>query len=103
MAYQVQTFSNQNIEVHGWEDSSEYLGLVSDFARVHVLFSIFDGNINKWLDMIDTVGSRTEKLADGPFLRALQQRLAREPRLLDDLRRAVSDFARLVAPRLPSA
>jgi hypothetical protein len=103
MAYQVQPFSKQNIEVHDWEDRAEYLGLVSDFARVHVLLSIFDGDINKWLEMIDTVGSRTERLADGPFLRTLQQRLAREPRLLDDLRRAVSDFAGLVTPRLPSA
>lgn len=103
MAYQVQPISKQSIEVHDWEDRAEYLGLVSDFARVHVLFSIFDGDVDKWLEMIESVGSRTEKLTDGPFLLTLQQRLAREPRLLDDLRRTVSDFARFVTPRLPSA
>ncbi len=93
----------QSVEVHVWNDPSEHSGLVSDFARVHVLLSIFDADIAKWLQMIERVGSPSEKLGDAPFLRSLQQRLVREPRLIDDLGRVVADFARLVTPPSRSA
>ncbi len=86
----------QCIEVHDWDDPADHSGLVADFARAHVLIAIFDGDIPKWLEMIDRVGSKAEKAGDAPFLRQLQQRLRSEPRLLDELTRVISDFARLM-------
>lgn len=94
---------NQTIEVHDWDDTPDVSGLVADFARVHVLLSIFDGDTAKWLQMIDSVGTRTEKLTDAPFLRVLQQRLVREPQLIDQLQRVVGEFAHLVTPPARSA
>lgn len=90
--------TEQCIEVHDWDDPGEHSGLIADFARAHVLVTIFDGNIPKWLEMIDRIGTKQEKLGDAPFLRQLQQRLRTEPRLLDDLSRVVSEFARLMTP-----
>ncbi len=95
MAYQISQ-QNQSIEVHDWDDTPDISSLVADFSRVHVLLSIFDGDTAKWLQMIDSVGTQTEKLADAPFLRRLQQRLAREPELINELRRVVSEFTHLV-------
>ena len=93
----------QTIEVHDWDGTPDVYGLVADFARIHVLLSIFDGDTAKWLEMIESVGTRTEKLADAPFLRMLQQRLIREPELIDELQRVVGEFARLVTPPPQSA
>ena len=90
--------AEQCIEVHDWDDPGEHSGLIADFARAHVLITIFDGNIAKWLEMIDRIGTKAEKAGDAPFLRHLQQRLRTEPRLVDDLTRVVSDFARLMTP-----
>jgi hypothetical protein len=97
MAYQISQ-QNQSIEIHDWDGTPDVSSLVADFSRVYVLLSIFDGDPAKWLQMIDSVGTRNEKLTDAPFLHRLQQRLVREPQLMNELQRVVSEFARLVKP-----
>ncbi len=84
------------VEVYDWIDTSHLTGLVANFARVHVLFSLFDGDPAKWLRMIEADGTRAERENDVPFLRDLQQRMEHDPAFAHKLRHAVTDFAHLM-------
>ena len=84
------------IEVHEWVDTRPLSSLVASFARVHILLSVFDGDVDMWLAMIASSGTEEEVANDAPFLTALKRRLVQEPHLIDELRRAVQQFAGLM-------
>ena len=80
------------VEVIEWEPRWSLHGLAANFARVQILLTVFDGDPDKWLDSIERWGSQADD-ADVPFLVAFKQRLAQDPKLIDDLRRIVREFA----------
>ena len=84
------------VETHPWVDSSDSSSLVANFARVHILISIFDGDPEKWIRFIQRSGTAEEKTHDLPFARSLQERLMAQPSLLNDLRRIVHEFSAIV-------
>lgn len=84
------------IEVHEWVDTRPLSSLVASFARVHILLSVFNGDADAWLAMIASSGTDEEVANDAPFLAQLKRRLVNEPRLVDDLRKAVQQFAKLM-------
>ena len=81
------------IEVYEWVDTRPLSTLVASFARVHILLSVFNGDIDSWLAMIASTGTEEEVRNDAPFLMALKRRIVHEPHLIDDLRAAVQQFA----------
>jgi hypothetical protein len=85
------------IEVHEWVDTRPLSSLVANFARVHILLSVFDGDIDAWLAMIASTGTVEEVRNDAPFLMDLKRRLVREPQLIDDLRAALQQVAGLLS------
>ena len=86
-----------NIEVHDWVDTSSLSSLVAGFARIHMLLAVFDGNPDRWLDMINAEGTAEEREGDARFLFALKKKMMENPKLIDELRAVVRDFARLMA------
>jgi hypothetical protein len=85
------------VEVHEWVDTSNLSELVASFARIHILLAVFDGNPDRWLDMIAADGTPEEREKDFRFLIGLKKRMAERPTLLEELRGAIRDFARLIA------
>ncbi|HKO54618.1 MAG TPA: hypothetical protein VJ276_02000 [Thermoanaerobaculia bacterium] len=81
------------VEAYEWIETSRLSELVANFARVHILISIFDGDPDRWLRFITTEGTSEEREHDLPFVIDLQQRLAAEPFLIEDMRRLVRDFS----------
>ena len=86
----------QVVETHPWVDAADASELVANFARVHILVSIFDGDPEKWIHFIQRSGTAVEKAHDLPFARSLQRRLTARPSLLIDLRRIVHEFSAIV-------
>jgi hypothetical protein len=72
---------------------------VANFARVHILISLFDGDAEKWLQFIRTEGTPEERQYDLPFVVDLKERLSAEPSLLDDMRRLVREFSAMFTQR----
>jgi hypothetical protein len=85
------------VEVLEWVDTSTLSALVANFARVHILLSVFDGDIDAWLQMIASSGSPAEVELDAPFLMALKRRINDRPELAAELRQSVRAFASLMA------
>ena len=84
------------VETHPWVDAADASALVANFARVHILVSIFDGDPEKWIRFIQRSGTAVEKAHDLPFAQSLQQRLTAQPSLLNDLRRIVREFSAII-------
>jgi hypothetical protein len=85
------------VEVLEWVDTSSLSSLVASFARIHMLLAVFDGNPDRWLDMINAEGTAEEREGDARFLFGLKKRMAENPKLIDELRTLTRDFARLMA------
>ena len=68
--------------------------LAANFARVQLLISWYGGDPDRYLAAID---GGIEDQTDAPFLLSMKRRLRDEPRLLDDMRRIVDEFASHVA------
>jgi hypothetical protein len=85
------------IEVHEWVDTSRVSSLVASFARMHMLLAVFDGNPDRWLDMINAEGTAEEREGDAKFLLGLKARLMENPNLIAELRELLREFARLMA------
>src|SRR4051794_31210839 len=81
------------VEAYEWIETSRLSELVANFARVHILISLFDGDPEKWLQFIRTEGTPDERQYDLPFVEDLRQRLASEPFLVEDMRRLVREFS----------
>ena len=67
-----------------------YAGLAANFARMQILVAWYNGDPDKWLDAIER---GIEDEADVPFLAVMKKRLVEDPRLLDDMRRIIDEFA----------
>ena len=85
------------VETYPWVDSSPSSSLVANFARVHILVSLFDGDPDKWINFIVRKGTVIERETDLPFIEALRRRLRAEPLLVEELRRIVHEFSSIVA------
>jgi hypothetical protein len=95
---EVQQMDEPIVEAYEWIETSRLSELVANFARVHILISIFDGDPERWLRFITTEGTSEEREHDLPFVKDLQQRLAAEPFLIEDMRRIVRDFSTMFTP-----
>ena len=84
------------VEVVEWVDTRSLSTLVGNFARVHILLSVFNGDADSWLSMISSSGTEEEVANDAPFLMALKRRLVKEPQLIEELRAALQHFAGLM-------
>src|SRR5687767_1890179 len=87
------------IDTYDWMPTAGLYGLVGDFARAHILVTLFDGDPEKWLDFIHRFGTEEERRDDVPFLEMLRVRIESEPTLLADLRRIVHEVSDLFAKR----
>jgi hypothetical protein len=85
------------VETYPWVDFSPSSSLVANFARVHILVSLFDGDPDKWINFIVRNGTIIERQTDLPFIEALRERLRAEPMLMGELRRIVREFSSIVA------
>jgi len=85
------------VEVHDWVDTTSLSSLVASFARIHMLLAVFDGNPDRWLDMINAEGTAEEREGDTRFLIGLKSRMAKNPALIDELRKVLREFARLMS------
>lgn len=84
------------VETYDWIDTTNLSALVANFARIHMLLSLFDGDPEKWIDFLESHGSEEERRNDLPFAEELKLRIAEDPRHLDRLRQVVRDFSMLV-------
>lgn len=70
---------------------------VEDFARLHILVSLFDGDPDKWIRFIESNGTNGERRHDLPFVESLKSKLQSQPRLLDDARRVVRELSKILS------
>lgn len=80
------------VEVLEWTPRWSLGAVAANFARVQMLLTLFDGDPDKWLEMIERSGSAEDE-ADVPFLVVMKQKIADDPGFLDDMRRIVAEFA----------
>lgn len=80
------------VEIVEWTPRWGLGGLAANFARTQILLTMFDGDPEKWLEMIERNGGADDE-GDLLFLQEMRDRLSVDPTLLDDLRRIVNDFA----------
>ena len=84
------------VETYDWVETGNLSVLVANFARIHMLFSLFDGDPDKWIDFLESHGTADERRNDLPFAEELKRRITDDARHLDRLRQAVRDFSMLV-------
>jgi hypothetical protein len=77
------------VEVHDWVSPLGGSKLVSNFARAHILISLFDGDPDKWLEFIRRDGTEEESMNDVPFLHDVRRRIASDPSYLPRLKEAL--------------
>ncbi len=83
-------------ETYDWVDTTNLSTLVANFARIHMLLSIFDGDPQKWIEFLEWNGTVEERRRDIPFAEKIKRRMIEDPRYIDRLRQVVLDFATLV-------
>ena len=67
-------------------------GLAASFARVQILVTFYDGDPQLWQEAIER-GETPGDDADLSFLDTITRKIADDPKLIDDLRRIVGEFA----------
>ena len=87
----------REIEPYELVETSGLSELVANFARVHILVSLFDADPAKWIEFIERDGTIEERQRDLPFARWMQQRLTLDPSLAPRMRDLVRDFSQLVS------
>lgn len=87
------------VETYDWIRTSTLSELVANFARVHILVALFDGNPDKWLEFIAAEGTPDERAQDVPFIEFVRERMQSDPQLIADMRRLVAEFSNLFARR----
>jgi hypothetical protein len=92
---EVTTSAPATILIEEWIDTSSLSTVVANFARVHMLLSIFDGEPEKWIDFLRREGTADERARDLPFAEELGRRAAGDPSLLMRLRTIVREFSAL--------
>jgi hypothetical protein len=91
------TEAELGVEVCDWVEIAPASALVTQFARIHILVSLFDGDLKKWEQFIRLHGTDQERELDLPFIEELRGRLEAEPNLLGEMRRLMRDFSALMA------
>jgi hypothetical protein len=84
------------VETYDWVETTNLSALVANFARVHMLLSIFDGQPDKWIEFLQMNGTAEERRRDLPFAEALKQRMTDDPGYIDRLRRVVGEVSELI-------
>ena len=85
------------LEAYDWVDTTNLSQLVADFARVHMLVAIFDGDPQKWIEFLDQNATPEERGREMPIAQAFRRRAMSEPGYVERLRDAVRQFSMLVA------
>jgi hypothetical protein len=67
-------------------------GLAASFARVQILVTFYDGDPQLWQEAIER-GETPGDEADLSFLDTITRKIADDPKLMDDLKRIVGEFA----------
>ncbi|HXH38688.1 MAG TPA: hypothetical protein VNN08_08675 [Thermoanaerobaculia bacterium] len=86
----------RTVEAYDWVDTTNLSMLVANFARIHMLLSLFDGDPDKWIDFLVTNGTAEERRNDLPFAEELKRRMEEDPHHVDRLRTVVHDFSMMV-------
>jgi hypothetical protein len=97
MSAQSALMKESPIAVFDWIDTHQLSDVVANFARIHILIALFDGDPDKWLRMLEQEGTPQECASDVPFLIALKERMKDDPGLLAHFRRVMLEFSVLVA------
>ena len=84
------------LEAYDWVDTTNLSQLVANFARVHMLVALFDGDPQKWIDFLDENGTPEERRREMPVAQAFRRRAMSEPGYIDKLREAVRQFSNLL-------
>jgi hypothetical protein len=84
------------VETYDWVDTTNLSALVANFARIHMLLSLFDGDPDKWMEFLLSNGTPEERRNDFPFAEDVKRRLADDPQYVERLRQLVHDFSMLV-------
>jgi hypothetical protein len=69
-------------------DSTIAAVAVTDFLRYHVLVRVFGGDVQEWLQLLQSTDRHDS--ADARFLRWLWGRVDADPTLLDEIRHVVN-------------
>ncbi len=85
------------VEEYDWIRTSSLSELVANFARVHILISLFDGDPDKWRQFILRDGTDEEREHDLPFLVRIKERIEADPALIPKMRRLVRELSLLFA------
>jgi hypothetical protein len=85
------------VEAYEWLSVSSLSGLVAYFARLHILLTLFDGNPDKWLELIDHDGTPEEQANDRPFAEQCKRRIESDPLHLERMRMAMREISTLYA------
>jgi hypothetical protein len=84
------------LEAYDWVDTTNLSQLVANFARVHMLVALFDGDPQKWIEFLDQNGTPEERQREMPVAQAFRRRAMRDPGYIDKLRAAVQQFSNLL-------
>ena len=84
------------LEAYDWVDTTNLSQLVANFARVHMLVALFDGDPQKWIEFLDENGTPEERRREMPVAQAFRRRAMSEPGYIDKLREAVQQFSNLL-------
>jgi len=82
-----------SVEVLEWTPRWSLGAVAANFARMQMLLTLFDGDPDKWLDLIERGDGSADDDADVPFLVVMKQRIAEDPGFLADMRRIIDAFA----------
>jgi hypothetical protein len=84
------------VETYDLIDTTNLSALVANFARVHMLLSMFDGEPDKWIEFFESSGTAEERRRDLPFAEEIKQRMIEDPDYLSRLRRVVGELSELI-------
>jgi hypothetical protein len=84
------------VEAYDWVDTANLSQLVANFARVHMLVALFDGDPQKWIEFLDENGTPEERRREMPIAQAFRRRAMSDPGYIDKLRNAVRQFSNLL-------
>lgn len=82
--------------IEEWVDTTSLSSVVANFARVHMLFSIFDGDPDKWIEFLNRYGTESERAHDLPFAEDIRRRSQADEMLLPRLKIMMRDFSTLI-------
>ena len=84
------------LEAYDWVDTTNLSQLVANFARVHMLLALFDGDPQKWIEFLDQNGTAEERRREMPIAQAFRRRAMSDPGYIEKLRDAVRQFSMLL-------